>query len=111
MKNPSRGLVEDGRMSGLHAGGHSDFINAGRCRERIRQEEAKLRRRLRKCKAKGIIGCFLLFMRRRQLLGELRKRFEVPYALFIGNHRWLPQSIAHDNLKTRQNRPRQSNPH
>ena len=73
-------------MPGIHEGGHSDYLKVTQSDRRFREEKAKLRRRLgRFCNPRGIVGDFLVFRRRRQLVRRLRFRFEVPYSLFISS--------------------------
>lgn len=68
----------------FHAGGRAAHAEASGWPERLRREQAKLRRRLKqRCRAKHLIGyCRLLWVRRR-LLARLRRRFEASQALFL----------------------------
>jgi hypothetical protein len=84
MSKPSGNLPRNPRVLAVHEGGHSDFIEANCSRQKLRWEELKLSRRLgRFCKARGIIGDLRVFFRRRKLLARLRRRFEIPHALFL----------------------------
>jgi hypothetical protein len=88
MSNQTGNLLKNPPALGVHEGGHSDFMEANFSRQKLRWEEMKLSRRLgRFCKAKGFIGDVRIFLRRRKLLARLRRRFEVPHALFLaGSH-------------------------
>lgn len=87
MNKPSANL-NDPRSLAVHEGGHSDFMKANCSHQKLRWEQLKLSRRLgRFCKARGFIGDVRVFLRRRKLLALLRRRFEVPDALFLeGRH-------------------------
>ena len=68
---------------GVHANGRADYMNASGT-ARLRAEETKLTRRIdRFCDTKGIIGYFVLVVRRWRLIRELQVRFEVPSAMFF----------------------------
>jgi hypothetical protein len=88
MSNQTGNLLKNPRALAVHEGGHADFMEANFSRQKLRWEEMKLSRRLgRFCKAKGFIGDVRIFLRRRKLLARLRRRFEVPHALFLaGRH-------------------------
>jgi hypothetical protein len=60
-------------------------MDAGCVHQKLLWEELKLRRRLARFrKAEGFIGDMRVFFRRRKLLGCLRRRYEIPHALFVG---------------------------
>jgi hypothetical protein len=88
MSNRSGKLLKNPRALAVHEGGHADFIEANCSRQKLRWEELKLSGRLgRFCKARGFIGDLRVFFRRRKLLARLRRRFELPHALFLaGRH-------------------------
>lgn len=76
----------DSQSRGIHAGGHSDFLKVCHSNQRLREQKARLRRRLANlCHPRGLIGGFLVFRRRLKLDRKLHARFELPYAMFIGN--------------------------
>lgn len=71
---------------GLHAGGPVDYAEAIHGAQKLRDEKAKLSKRLsRFCLPRGPIGHFLVFWRYRLLLRGLRTRFEIPHAMFLGS--------------------------
>ena len=62
---------------------------------RLRAEEMKLARRIKRfCAPKGILGYLVLALKRRRLIRVLRLRFEVPYAMFAA------QSSTHDRKES-----------
>ena len=62
-------------LTSIHAGGREDFIKASRANEKLRQEEIKLTRRIRRfCHARGFIGDMIVYFRKRKLLAVLRRR-------------------------------------
>jgi hypothetical protein len=68
----------------LHAGGREDFIKANHVREKLRDDERKLKRRIRRlCHAKGFIGDMIVYMRKRKLLGMLRRLHMRHDSLFL----------------------------
>jgi hypothetical protein len=88
MSNQTGNLLKNPRALAVHEGGHADFMEAGCIHQKLRWEEQKLSRRLgRFCKARVFIGDMRVFLRRRKLLARLRRRLEVPHALFLdGRH-------------------------
>ena len=68
----------------IHADGRDDFVESSRARERLRKEEAKLTRRIRRfCHSRGFIGDMIVYLRKRRLLAALRKRHGKYDSLFV----------------------------
>ena len=68
----------------LHAGGREDFIKANHVREKLRDDGRKLKRRIRRlCHAKGFLGNMIGYMRKRKLLGTLRRLHMRHDSLFL----------------------------
>ena len=87
MKDQSNATKQTAPVSGFHAGGHDAYHRAVGTGDRMNREEAKLYRRIKlSCKPRGILGDFILILRRRRLVLKLRRRFRKPQALFIANH-------------------------
>ena len=87
MKDHSNTTKQAAPVSGFHAGGHDAHHRAVGTGDRMNREEAKLYRRIKlSCKPQGILGDFILILRRRRLVLKLQRRFRKPQALFIANH-------------------------
>lgn len=84
---PPRSIKTPGNpATAIRADGREDFIRATRGAEKLRLEQTKLKRRLRRfCHAKNLIGDIRVWYLRRRLLARLRQRFERPQALFVGS--------------------------
>lgn len=86
MMDHSNATKQAAPVSGFHAGGHDAYHRAAGTGDRMNREEAKLYRRIKlSCKPRGILGNFILILRRRRLVLKLRRRFRKPQALFITN--------------------------
>ncbi|HSP41920.1 MAG TPA: hypothetical protein VLO11_03515 [Luteolibacter sp.] len=71
-------------LSRLHAGGRKDFIKANHVREKLHHDERKLKQRIhRLCHARGFFGDMIVFIRKRKLLGTLRRHHGRYDSLFL----------------------------
>jgi hypothetical protein len=96
MKNRTNATKQAAPVSGFHAVGRVAYHRAANTGERLKREEAKLHRRIKLiCKPQGVLGDFLLILKRRKLVIKLRKRFRKPEALFIRTRGW---NIEHRTL-------------
>ena len=94
VRHSSDQLRRTSPASGFHAEGRDHYRNLGVITI-LRAEETKLTKRIKSfCQPKSIMGYFALLVRRRRLIRKLRKRFELPYAMF------LAQGIISDRSKT-----------
>ena len=87
MKNHSNPTKQAAPVSGIHAGGCDAYHRAAGTDDRMIRDETKLYRRIElRCRPRGILGEFVLLLRRRRLVLKLRRRFRKPQALFAANH-------------------------
>lgn len=70
---------------GVHAGGYRAFCKSNRWRERLREKQERLNRRIDAfCQSESLVGSWRVFRVRRKWMKRLRRRMDPGGFLFLG---------------------------